>query len=105
MTTVKSDRTNRQSGGMKTERGKAIVRHNACRHGILAELRTKYEGNAFDGYPRRLQGNDRSFAFAQDKFSTIDLDSISAARQRMSRFPNSSSAKADLPAGRPGSTP
>lgn len=38
----------------KTERGKSIVRHNARRHGILAELKTKYEGNAYDGYLRRL---------------------------------------------------
>ncbi len=44
----------RQQGGAKTQRGKAIVRHNARRHGILAELKTKYEGNAYDGYLRRL---------------------------------------------------
>ena len=41
-------------GGPKTEYGKSIVRHNARRHGILAELKTKYEGNAYDGYLRRL---------------------------------------------------
>ena len=46
---------NARLGGAKTERGKAIVRHNARRHGILAELKTKYEGNAYDGYLRRLQ--------------------------------------------------
>lgn len=38
----------------KTPRGKAIVRHNARKHGILAELKTKYEGNAYDGYLRQL---------------------------------------------------
>lgn len=42
-------------GGVKTERGKAVVRHNARRHGILAELKTKYEGNAYDSYLRRLR--------------------------------------------------
>ena len=41
-------------GGARTKRGKSIVRHNARRHGILAELKTKYEGNAYDGYLRRL---------------------------------------------------
>ena len=39
---------------MKTPSGKAVVRWNAKKHGILAELKTKYEGKAYDSYLRRL---------------------------------------------------
>lgn len=55
MTDLPAKHDTGKRGGAKTERGKAIVRHNARRHGILAELKTKYEGNAYDGYLRRLQ--------------------------------------------------
>lgn len=51
---IEANKRNAKLGGVKTERGKAAVRHNARRHGILAELKTKYEGNAYDGYLRRL---------------------------------------------------
>ena len=49
-----ANRQNGRLGGVKTEKGKGVVRHNARRHGILAELKTKYEGNAYDSYLRRL---------------------------------------------------
>ncbi len=49
-----ANRNNSTLGGVKSAHGKSVVRHNARTHGILAELRTKYEGNAYDGYLRRL---------------------------------------------------
>ena len=45
-----ANKANARLGGVKTKHGKAIVRNNARKHGILAELKTKYEGNAYDGY-------------------------------------------------------
>ncbi len=53
-TKIAANKRNAKLGGVKTARGKAIVRHNARRHGILGNLRTDYEGNAYDGYLRRL---------------------------------------------------
>ncbi len=51
---IVANKRNAKLGGVKTQKGKAVVRHNARQHGILAELKTKYEGNAYDGYLRRL---------------------------------------------------
>ncbi len=50
-----ANRRNAKLGGVKTKRGKSIVRHNARKHGILSGLKTKYEGNAYDSYLRQLQ--------------------------------------------------
>ena len=41
---ITGNRRNNRTGGVKTEHGKTIVRHNARHHGILAELKTKYAG-------------------------------------------------------------
>jgi len=40
---ITANRENGKLGGVKTERGKAVIRFNARKHGILATLLTKYE--------------------------------------------------------------
>lgn len=53
-TKIAANKHNAKLGGVKTERGKAVVRFNARKHGILGTLRTDYEGNVYDGYLRQL---------------------------------------------------
>jgi hypothetical protein len=50
-----ASRRNGSRGGVKSANGKAAVRWNARKHGILGVLRTDYEGNVYDGYIRRLR--------------------------------------------------
>ncbi len=45
---------NGKLGGVKTERGKAVVRFNARKHGILATLLTKYEEEDLEGYLQQV---------------------------------------------------
>ncbi len=45
---------NAKLGGVKTERGKSIVRFNARKHGILAELITDYEKDIYKQYLDQL---------------------------------------------------
>lgn len=47
---VAANKENAKHGGVKTERGKAVVRFNARRHGILATLLTKYEEKDLEDY-------------------------------------------------------
>ena len=63
--TITGNQKNTRTGGAETERGKAIVRHNARRHGILAELRTKYEGNVYDSYLRHLHDEHTPVGFLE----------------------------------------
>lgn len=50
-----ANKHNAKLGGVKTARGKEIVRWNARQHGILADLKTKYEGNVLDRYLHDLR--------------------------------------------------
>jgi hypothetical protein len=45
---------NAKLGGVKTERGKAVVRFNARKHGILANLISDYEKGLYDHYLDQL---------------------------------------------------
>ncbi len=45
-----ANKENAKHGGVKTERGKAVVRFNARKHGILATLLTKYEEKDLEDY-------------------------------------------------------
>ena len=45
---------NAKLGGVKTERGKAIVRFNARKHGILSSLISDYEKGIYDHYLNQL---------------------------------------------------
>ncbi len=51
---IAANRNNAKLGGVKTPSGKAIVRWNAKKHGILGALRTDYEDNVYDSYLRQL---------------------------------------------------
>jgi hypothetical protein len=66
---ITDDQSNTKYGGVKTEHGKAIVRNNARRHGILAELKTKHEGNAYDDYETQISPLE-----ATRLFSTVDVE-------------------------------
>ncbi|MDD4628252.1 MAG: hypothetical protein PHE68_02540 [Candidatus Peribacteraceae bacterium] len=49
-----ASRENGKLGGVRTAAGKEVSRLNARKHGILGDLKTKYEGNAFEGYRKEL---------------------------------------------------
>lgn len=47
---LEANQRNALKGGVKTESGKAVVRFNARKHGILGNLVAKYENNFFQNY-------------------------------------------------------
>lgn len=49
-----ANRENGKLGGVKTERGKSIVRFNARKHGILSNLISDYEKGIYDHYLDQL---------------------------------------------------
>ncbi len=49
-----ANRENAKHAGVKTAAGKAASRFNARKHGILGELKTKYEGKLVDDYKKQL---------------------------------------------------
>jgi len=49
-----ANRENAKRGGVKTERGKAVVRFNARKHGILSNLISDYEKGIYDHYLDQL---------------------------------------------------
>jgi hypothetical protein len=51
---IAANRENATLGGPKTEEGKAIVRFNARKHGILSKLLTKYEEEIYEQYLDQL---------------------------------------------------
>ncbi|MBI5156358.1 hypothetical protein HZA45_03750 [Candidatus Peregrinibacteria bacterium] len=60
-----ASRLNGSRGGVKTLRGKFIVRWKAKKHGILGTFRTDYEGNVYDGYLRQLYDEHQPVGFTE----------------------------------------
>lgn len=58
-------RLNGSQGGVKTPRGKSVVRWNAKKHGILGMLRTDYEGNVYNSYLRQLYDEHQPVGFTE----------------------------------------
>lgn len=48
-----ANQQNSLKGGVKTDEGKAVVRFNARKHGILANLVADYEDNFYKNYVDR----------------------------------------------------
>jgi len=51
---IKANRSNCKLGGVKTEKGKSIVRFNARKHGILSELIVRDEEGSYKVYIEQL---------------------------------------------------
>ena len=47
---IAANRENAKLGGVKTDEGKAVVRFNARKHGILAQLISDYEENVYQHF-------------------------------------------------------
>ncbi|MBM3227444.1 hypothetical protein FJZ27_01095 [Candidatus Peribacteria bacterium] len=62
---IAANKSNAKRGGVKTERGKSVVRWNAKKHGILGVLRTTYEDNVYDGYLRQLYEEHQPIGFIE----------------------------------------
>jgi len=53
---LEANRRNCKLGGVKTDKGKNVVRFNARKHGILSELISRDEDNAYKFYIEQLYG-------------------------------------------------
>ncbi len=62
---ITANKRNAKLGGVKTENGKAVVRWNAKKHGILGALRTDYEDNVYDSYLRQLYDEHQPVGFIE----------------------------------------
>jgi hypothetical protein len=51
---ILANRKNAKLGGVKTEKGKAISRFNAFKHGILSDAITEYDKEIFNSLHKRL---------------------------------------------------
>ncbi len=51
---LKANKNNSLTGGVKTPKGKEIIRFNARKHGILANLIAEYEGDFYKQYVDQL---------------------------------------------------
>lgn len=76
-----ANRKNAPLGGVKTERGKAVVRFNARQHGILATLLTKYEEKDLGDYLEQVY----DFYDPQTHMEGVLVERIAACYLRLHR--------------------